>query len=205
MINKALAGLLVGFAALPCAWAAPDREGKLDAGIGVSGYISTDEDIGPTAYVSGGLSYGIGQSVAVGAEVGVAQSDTELKLNGESVDAGELLAVPILATVTYRPAHLHDKFVPYGTIGLGIIVWDFNESSLFEDAGIGVGVDTSFAAKFGGGFDWFLTDRWIANFEGAYYLTSTDVTGTSGGVEVTDTADLNFWTAGAGLKYVFGQ
>ena len=186
------------------AYSAPDRTGKWDAGINVSGAIARDNDIDSTVYVGGNLAYGVTPWLALGIESGWTDFGTHLDLgNGVKVDAGDATGVPLLGDIILRVPIKDSEVTPYGVVGLGAIFWNFDESNLFKTANIQVDIKTSFAAKFGGGLDWFINDHWILNFEAAYVLADADVTAKVGGVSATDTTSADYWTIGGGIKYLF--
>ena len=185
-------------------YAAPDRTGKWDAGINISGAIQTDSDLDSTVYAGGTLAYGVNEWLAVGIESGWMKSGSELNLGGGvKLDAGDLTGVPLLGDVILRAPIKDSSVNPYGIVGLGAIFWNFDESALFKAAGVQVDIDTSLAVKLGGGLDWFVNDHWILNFEAAYVFVDADVTAKAGGITATDTTSADYWTIGGGLKYLF--
>jgi len=168
--------------------AAPDRSGKWDAGMKVSGAFSDDKDLDEAVFVEGSTSYGINEWLAIGAELGW----QERELSNQ-----DLTAVPILADVIVRvPQEPDMQLQPYGIVGVGAIVWDYDDS---RDAAPEFDTESSFATKIGGGVDYFLTDQWILNTEVAYIYTNEDVNVT----DISRNVDLDYWTAGVGVKHVF--
>ena len=188
------------------AFAAPDRTGKWDVGVNISGAFPDDNDSEAAVYVGGNFSYGILPWLAVGGEVGGAEFDEEddTRAFGFS-DLGTLNGVPILADAIFRVNLPDQPIVPYGVVGLGLVVWNFDESSQLAARGVSLNVDTSFAAKIGGGFDWFLNEHWAANFEGGYLLSDADAEVSLNGVPVATAngVDTDVWFIGGGAKYLF--
>lgn len=165
------------------------RAGRTDIGLNVSGTVADDSELDDGLFIGGNMSHGFNEWFALGAEV--AWHDT-------STESDDLSAIPVLVDAIFRMAPLSDlPLVPYGVLGAGVIIFDYDRddvslSNLDDD------IDASFTVKAGGGVDWFLNEHWIVNFEAAYYFTEEDV-------ELTNTTrgDLDFWTVGGGVKYVF--
>ncbi len=194
-MRKLWLALLALIVCASAAYAAPDRTGKFDMGVNVSGAIPDDDSVDGTAYVGGSLAYGVTNWLALGAEAGWAQFDES--------DAGitlEETAVPIMGDIILR-VPMESQFQPYAIVGLGAIVWNVDHNVPNLD----VEVDTAFAAKFGGGFDWFINDNWILNFEGSYVTSDADLTArnTVTGASVTVSGETDYWMVGGGLKYLF--
>jgi opacity protein-like surface antigen len=177
------------------AYAVEDRTNKWDLGANVSAAIPTDGDVDTTVYVGGTLSYGITNWLAVGAEAGWAGFDESD--SGISVDED---AIPVLGDIIFR-VPMEGPVQPYGIVGLGVIFWNIDSNVPNVD----IDSDAAFAAKFGGGVDWFINQNWIANFELAYITSDADVTATSTitGASVSAGVDTDYWTVGGGLKYLF--
>jgi opacity protein-like surface antigen len=206
MIKKGILILLMlAFAAGP-AFAAPDRTGKLDMGVNVSAAFSTDSDIDDTIYVGGSWSYGIYEWLAIGFEAGWMEADTEVELAGASINTGDIAGIPVFGDFIFRAPMGDQPLNPYAVVGVGAVFWDIDESHTIADAGYEVDADSSFAMKFGGGVDWFVTSNWIVYFEGAYVLADADISvrRSDGSEVITDEESLDFWTVGGGIKYLFG-
>jgi outer membrane protein W len=96
---------------------------------------------------------------------------------------------------------------PYGVVGLGAIFWNIDDTTSSNGVTVTTDIDTAFGVKVGGGVDWFVNDHWIVNFNGAYVFNDADGTATAsaGGAtaSVTEKFDLDYWTVGGGLKYLF--
>ena len=195
MIKKNTVVFLLLIVMATTAYAAPDRVGKVDVGFNVSGAIPRDGDVDSAAYVGGSLAYGVQEWLALGVEAGWAgfgESDA-----GISVDEN---AFPVLGDIIFR-IPMQSDIKPYAIVGLGAIFWsvDTNLSNISAD------IDTAFAAKFGGGVDWFVNDNWAVNFEVSYVLSSTDATvkNNTTGASITASGDTDYWMVGGGIKYLF--
>ena len=191
MIKKGMLVVLLMASFCGMAYAAPDRVGKSELGFNVSGAIPKDSGVDTAAYIGGTYAYGLQEWLAVGVETGWA---------GFSEPGLDENAYPILGDIILR-VPMDSQVKPYGIIGLGAIVWDASTSI----SNASVDIDTAFAAKFGGGVDWFVNDNWAVNFEAAYIASSTDATvrNTSTGASVSVSGDTDYWTVGGGLKYLF--
>lgn len=167
---------------------APDRVGQWDFGVFADFAFNGDSD--DTGFFGASAAYGVTPWIALGLEAGWQES--ELSQDPDS----DLGLVPIMADIIVRFPNTHQTIVPYGVLGLGVIgayVADDNGVSPSND---GDDVDDiSFGWKIGIGADWFVNDKWIVNFEWAYYNSDPDL-------QRFD-ADVDFWTLGAGLKYVY--
>lgn len=177
------------------AFAVPDRTGKFDMGVNVSGAIPDDDTVDGTVYVGGSFAYGVTNWLALGAEAGWAQFDES--------DAGitfEETAVPIFGDIILR-VPMECQVQPYGIVGLGAIVWNVDHNI----SNVDVEIDTAFAAKFGGGIDWFVNDNWIINFEASFVTSDADATvrNTVTGASATAQGETDYWMVGGGLKYLF--
>ena len=192
-------------------YAAPDRTGTVDVGINVSGAIATDSDINSTVYVGGNIAYGVNQWLAVGFEGGwQTHSSNDATDSGITLFGPDFTAIPLFGDIIVRVPIENQQITLYGIVGLGTVIWDVDDAS-FNVAGVGgtvkTKVDSTFATKAGGGFDWFINKNWIVNFEAAYVFNRPDVTSTAsiGGVSVSavDNTKLDYWTVGGGVKYLF--
>jgi len=185
-------------------YAAPDRTGKWDAGFNVSGVFPSDSDADNSVYIGGNLAYGVTDWFAVGVESGWSRIGTSIPISpGVTLDAGDLTGIPLLSDLIVRVPIKDSQVQPYGVLGGGVIFWSFDESSLLKAAGVTVNPSTSFAAKLGGGLDWFINDKTILNFETSYVFSNADITASGGGVRVTDSINTDYWMIGAGMKFVF--
>jgi opacity protein-like surface antigen len=151
-------------------------------------------------FVSGRVTYDLTPNVAFGPEIGVISYKDEANghkygyIRGVPVMADLILKMPIEAT--------ENRLVPYIIGGAGAIIWNYDRTSYAESAGIDVDNkrEASFAAKVGGGVDYFVTPQ-TAIFAEASYLFSEykpDVTAGSG---IAGKYDTNAAMIGAGLKF----
>lgn len=187
------------------AYAVPDRTGKLDIGVNISAALPTDNDVEDTYYIGGSWAYGIYEWLAIGFEAGWIDSDTNMDIDASSITAGDITGVPVFGDFIFRLPMADQPINPYAVLGLGGIFWSLEEDDAITNAGFEADVNSSFAMKFGGGVDWFVTPNWIIYFEGAYVWTNEDVTirSSDGSERVTDENSLDFWTVGGGIKYLF--
>lgn len=166
---------------------APDRVGRFDWGVGVSGAFN--ENVDDAVFLSTAIAYGVTPYIAIGVEAGWQEAD--------GADDETVGFVPILADIIVRIPNIHESIVPYGVLGLGgagvYVTDDDGEGSSNGDDSD----DTGFAWKLGAGFDWFIDSNWIFNFEFAYWSIDVDLPLTSVG------SDASYWTLGVGLKYLF--
>jgi opacity protein-like surface antigen len=163
---------------------APDRVQHVE--IGVLGGGAFNDKADDTGYVQANIDYGVTPWIALGVEGGWQEANLSAT---EDQGAADLLFDFILRV----PNHpFHEQLVPYGVLGLGA-VWGYVDNSGADDS-----EDSSFGWKLGGGVDWFINDNWAVNFEVAYIGSSIDLPRTTAGNDASD-----FWTVGAGLKYIF--
>ncbi len=194
-MKKAWLVMLALMISATAAFAVPDRTGKWDVGVNVSGAIPDDDTVDGTVYVGGSLAYGVTNWLALGFESGWMQFDE----NDSGIELEET-AVPILGDIILR-VPMESQIQPYGIVGLGAIVWNVDDNV----ANVEADVDTAFAAKFGGGIDWFINDNWILNFEGSYVTSDADATvrNTVTGASISVDGETDYWMVGGGLKYLF--
>ncbi len=181
--------------AAQCAFAASDRVGKTDIGFNASGAIPTDGNIDNAVYLGGSISEGVTDWIALGFEggwAGFSESDS-----GIDVDEN---AFPMFGDIIVRIPNQND-WKPYGVVGLGAIFWDVKSNV----SNVDVKIDTGFAAKFGGGVDWFVNENWMVNFEASYVISNSNVsaTNTTTGASITVDSDTDYWMVGGGIKYLF--
>ena len=168
---------------------APDRVGHFDLGVGIAGAFNDGAD--DSSFISVTTSYGVTPYLAIGVEGGWQEAD------GEAADE-TVGYVPILADFIVRVPTVHEAIVPYGVLGLGVagVYVEDSDGSAPNNNGDDSD-DTGFAWKLGAGFDWFINNNWVFNFEFAYWDADVDLPATVFG------SDASFWTIGAALKYVF--
>ncbi len=180
---------------------AEDLAGRFSVGLVGGGVFPKDSEIDDSFYVGGNLAYGVNEYIAVGGEVGYSSWDTE----EGGVDYGEVRAVPLLADLYLRyPVEVgENKLVPYIVGGLGVVFYDYKESSFLKQYGVSVDVDPSFALKFGGGLEYFFTKNIALGVEGSYSWSEADVSVTGVGAVPSTNADTNAWLVTGGIKYYF--
>ncbi len=199
MKSKIMLVMLLAAASTATAYAAPDRAGKWDLGINVSAANQEDAETG--LYIGGNTSYGVNPNLGLGVSAG--HTSFELETDNFGEDLGTMNAVPIFFDIYARSNGQESDTVAYLVLGLGAVIWDFDEGSDIVE-GYTVEADPSFAVKLGGGFDLFLAPNVALNFEAAYVFANTNVELQSAGNNVfEDETDANFWMAGAGLKFLF--
>jgi opacity protein-like surface antigen len=164
-----------------------DRTGRWDLGVNVSGAFSEEsDDLDDTFFVGGNASYGVNPWLGIGVEGGWQQTE---------FDNDDLTAIPLFVNGIVRFPNEETPFVPYGSLGVGAIIWDIDDSGPIDD----IDIDASFALKPAVGLDYFINSNWILNVEAAYVFTDEDIEVTSQSRQI----DLSYWTVGAGLKFVF--
>lgn len=193
MIKKAAFIFMLAAVFASSAYAAPNRTHKLDVGVNVSGAIPDDSEVDGTVYVGGSASYGLCEWFAIGVSSGWAEFE-----ESEGPFSFDETAIPLFGDLIFR-IPMDNQIQPYGVIGLGVIFWNVDTNI----PGLNVDVDDAFAAKFGGGVDWFVNDNWIVNFEFAYVTSDADATATFNGASATANGETDFWMVGGGLKYLF--
>ena len=200
--------LFLSLLASPLVYAAPDRVGKADVGINVSGAFPSDSESSGGAQVTGSMSYGVNSWAALGFSVGwVGTSIDSATSSGITIEEADVSGIPIFGEIIIRVPN-NSPVVPYGVFGLGTVIWDVDDTTATGGFNIETDVDSALAVKLGGGIDWFINENWIANLEAAYVFSNPDgdVTVSGGGASVTvpgEDLDFDYWTVGGGLKFVF--
>ena len=209
-MRKLVMMFIVLMLASTAVYAAPDRTGKIDAGITVSGAIPTDNSIDSTVYVGGNLAYGVCQWFAVGFSGGWQDHGSkDLDLGGGTTFLGpDFNAVPLFGDLIVRVPVEQQSFIPYGVVGLGSVIWNVADTRDTAGNTYKTKVNDAFALKLGGGLDWFLNKNWILNFESAYVFNRPDVTLTASNGSTSASATVNqvkldYWFVGGGVKYLF--
>src|SRR3989338_6804453 len=109
-----------------------EYSGQIAVAGNVSGAIPK-EDGDPTIFLGGYLSYDVLNCLGLGIESGWARWTEE----AGGVDYGKLTMVPLIGDI-FLKAPIKEgqyKIVPYGVVGIGIIFWDFEESTIVKNAG----------------------------------------------------------------------
>lgn len=196
MIRKTWFAALLLTIMTTAAYAAPDRVGKTDIGFNVSGAIPRDSGVDGAVYLGGSLAYGVTDWLALGIESGwtrFSASDS-----GVTVDQD---TIPLFGDIILRVPTGESQLKPYGIIGLGVLFIDASTNV----SNVSIQADTSFAAKFGAGLDWFVNDHWAINFETSYVVSDVNgtVTNNSTGASLSANGDSDYWMIGGGVKYLF--
>lgn len=180
---------------------AEDLAGRFSVGVVGGGVFPKDSEIDDAFYVGGNLAYGVNEYIALGGEVGYSSWDTE----EGGVDYGEVRAVPLLADLYLRyPVEMgENKLVPYIVGGLGVVFYDYKESSFLKQYGVTADIDPSFALKLGGGLEYFFTKNIALGVEGSYGWSEADVSVSGAGAVASTSMDTNSWMVTGGIKYYF--
>ena len=161
-------------------------------------------------FAGGELTYDLGDYLAVGPE-GYYQ-EYEIKINRaipniprDSKLGTARNSMGFLKFILKCQFDLGDLvFAPYLAAAPGAIFPTFKNSSAVSAAAINIKPKASFASKFSGGFDFYLSDNFALNLEGAY-LMATVKTAIERGNFGSPTNDIkgDGWMAGGGLKFKF--
>jgi len=183
------------------AYAEQDLTGKVSGGLVGGGVFPADDDIDSTWYVGGNLAYSISNYIAIGGEVGYSSWEDE----NNGLDYGDVRAIPLLADLYLRhPIDMDGQlFLPYAVVGVGVVFFDYDESSLLESNGIEVDMGTELGVKLGAGFDYFVQEDVALNFEGSYLWSDTDMTVAAFGQQASADIDTDSWMIVGGVKIYF--
>lgn len=198
--------LLCFFASAASADAAPERVGHWEAGALFSAAIPSDDELESAFQVSGNLAYNVNEWFAVGFSGGFQEHTVDAETIGAvTISEYDVTGVPLfLDLITRMPAQ--EKFQAYGVLGLGTVLWEIDSVTARSGAAAVTAtsdVETEFAAKVGGGVDWFINNNWMINIEAAYVFSNPEASVTVTGISGTEDVELDYWTVGAGLKFVF--
>lgn len=206
MVSKFIMALVfVAFVLVPFtvhAEGVKDMTGKASVGVVTGTVFPKDSDIDNTWYVIGGnFAYGINEYLAVGAEVGY----TTWEDKEDGIDYGDIRAIPLLADVYLRyPTELGAQTViPYAIGGIGVVFWEYDESSLLEANSVVVDMDNSLGIKIGGGVDYFISESLALNLEGSYLWSDADASIAAFGTYTEATVDTDSFILTLGFKYYF--
>lgn len=113
-------------------------------------------------------------------------------------DLGSLNTVSLLPMVEFRPGR-YGRFVPYGSVGIGVNVNSFSEDDSIKRLGGRLSTANTFAFRLAGGVDYPITSHLALNTELAWKRNrgGTDETG---GRDVFDASSMNFLF---GARYTF--
>ncbi len=186
------------------ATAGPDRNQRWDAAFSLSMIDARSSNIGESLYLSGGVSYGLNEILALG--VSGAYSSISFKANPPTgvVEGPDLAVTPVFGDIILRVPTGDQPFTPYAIFGLGAMISHPTGTGVLLDKNTNVKSEDSFASKIGGGLDWQVNPNWIYNFEIGVVLTGARllVTNASTGGQI-ESNDLDFWYIGGGIKYLF--
>ena len=169
--------------------------------IGFNGsYVSPSEsDADDTGYFGGSLAYDLSDYVAIGIESGYMKWSQDA--NGQ--DYGDITSIPLLGTLVIKnPMPFQDTtVVPYGIFGLGVIFYDFDESSALSNNNISVEDDSGLGIKAGVGLDYYLTENAAINLEISYLWADRNFSVPTRGTVTAADFDADAWLFGGGLKF----
>ena len=163
--------------------------------------IPTQSGSDAGGYLMGRLTYDLTPNIAIGATTGW----TGYKIYVDGDNWGNATSIPLLGTVILKMPieSTQNRLVPYLVGGLGVAFWSLDESSLLKDNAIKVEDETSFAAQFGAGVDYFLTDRFAVFGEVSYLMTGIDTSISAPGLTGTLKGDTDSVLVGVGAKARF--
>jgi opacity protein-like surface antigen len=159
----------------------------------------------------------LNQHFAVGVDAGYMRYDLDFTVNplstsGVSGDMGTMKVFPLAVDIKgqypierYTAFSMREfRFTPYAKFGVGGLFIDFKEADYATSNGYTVNTDsTALMLKYGGGFDFFVSEHIAIYFEASYLdaKIKTDITRTGS----TNTEDVKHdsWLIGGGLKYSF--
>jgi opacity protein-like surface antigen len=119
--------------------------------------------------IIGRLTYDVTPNVALGAESGGLRFDD--RSNGDKY--GHLYGVPAMADLVLKMpiAATGNRLVPYIYGAAGVVFWSYAKSGYSDTTGVDARDRTHFAAKPGGGLEYYLTSH-VALFVESSYLFS---------------------------------
>jgi outer membrane protein len=186
---------------MAAAYAQEELTNRFSLGVVGGGIFPKDNDIDDSWYVGGNAAYGINDYLAVGVESGY----TQWKVEESGDDYGDVSAVPLLADLYVRyPLKVGENtLVPYFVGGIGVVFWNYEESSLLTSNGISVDMDPELGIKAGLGVDFFLTKNLALNLEGSYLWSEADMSVSAFGLNAAAEVDTDAWFVTGGIKYYF--
>ncbi len=177
------------------------ENGKWEVSLQSGGVFPKDDDIDSTLYIGGRAIQEFNKYLGVGVESG--WMSWEDSTNG--VHYGDIRAFPLLADVVLKypiPA-TENTVVPYAIAGVGVVFWDYDEDDILTRNGITVDSDTTFAARLGGGIDYFVNDQWAVFVEGSYLFSEYEADIKAAGLVIAGTVDTDAAFVTGGIKYRF--
>jgi outer membrane protein W len=206
-MKKAVALMIVLIFIPLSAYAASDRIGKWSAGINTSAGIFPVTGVDSAFNLGGNFGYELSEYFSLGMSAGWMNSDFRLNAPDGSgkFKAGQVTMVPIFGDIIiWIPTGGRRDLAPYAVVGLGGLFTHVHNTGAASDANLGVKSQNAFAAKFGGGADWYLNDSWVVNFEGGYVVTNAEMEVTNAATgDYYKTNNLNYFYVGGGVKYLF--
>lgn len=171
-------------------------------GFNISEAVPTESEADDHIYLGGTVLYGIQENWAIQVDLGYVEFSHE----AFDMDHGDLEGWPLLVNVQWRhPVELMKNVdsALYGLFGLGVILWEFQNSDRIEQGGIAASADDAFALRIGAGLDVFLRPNIAWNLEGAYTFSSTDIDFEQRGTTEKNQANTDFWLIGSGLRLYY--
>jgi outer membrane protein W len=157
-------------------------------------------------WVTGILTYDLGDYLAVGIESGYMEYDVDAVHLQVTGNLGTARNTPLLGDIFLKYSFDMEEyaFVPYAVFGAGTIFSDFKESTLATNNNLSISTKNAYAMKYGGGFDFYLTDNVAVNIEGTYLDTDIKTSASVIGVgSAVNKIKNDSWMVGGGLKYLF--
>src|SRR3989338_4187618 len=115
---------------------------KWDVSILGGAWFPQEEDQDAGGDAGGRLTYNINEHAGLGIESGWSSFNQEADVTGDGGedDLGDVRGIPLLANLFLRlPLEATgNKLVPYAVGSIGVIIWDYEESSLLTDNGISI-------------------------------------------------------------------
>ena len=186
------------------AMAAPDRSQRWDMGFDMARYDARSNNLGESLYLSGSVSYGMNEMLALGFSGGYTTVSFTANPPSGFVEGPDLTVTPLFGDIIFRVPTGDEPFTPYFIGGLGAILTHASGTDALLRNNANTKSHDAFAGKVGGGLDWRINDRWLYNFEIGYVSTGgrLEVFNNSTGAQI-ESNDLDFWYLGGGVKYVF--
>ncbi len=160
------------------------------AGVGIPTTGGEEAGIG----VLGDISYGVNKYINVEVESGWQRVGWK--------SYADIDIFPVLGDIELRAAGLSDKFTPFVVVGAGMGFFNAEEKN-----GYSIKIDPGFAAKVGGGADYFITNNIALIAEADWYLVTGTLkasrTTASSTTSVTGSGYESYVFIGGGLKYYF--
>ena len=122
-MKKSLVISLVMLSVCTQAAAGPDRNQKWDAGFNLSMADAQSTNMDESLYLSGSVSYGINEMLAVGASLGYTSVGFQAMTPSGLVSEGpDLTITPVFGDIILRVPTGDQPFTPYAIFGLGALL-----------------------------------------------------------------------------------